>query len=182
MSRKQIIRSIVIVGIIGLSIYGIGKGIRFFQIDACLEKGGRWNYELNECEPGEKAQVEKETSFYWHIAADTIFNREYLIRGDLIDSISNSTDELIEALNKRVAKCKIEYIDQRGETLYVKILNDEILLEQMGSTGAFCYLRETVFTLTEHDSIEWVNIEMKVGSHASPGVYGRQNFMELERK
>lgn len=182
MSRTQIVRSILIVGIIGLSIYGIGKMIRFFQIDACLDKGGRWNYELNVCETDDKRSLEKNTSFYWHTAADTILNKEYLIRGHLIDSISHSPNELIEVLNKRNAKCKLEYINQMGDTIHIRILNDEILSEQMGSTGAFCYLGETVFTLTENDSIEWVKIDLEVGSHASPGIYGRRNFKELVRE
>lgn len=182
MSKKQIIRSILIVGIIILAIYGIGKLIQHYQIEACIDKGGTWNYELNECETEEKALVAKDTSFYWYIAADTILHREYLIRGHLMDEVSHSPAEMIAALNKREAQCKIEYVDLMNDTLHVRILNDEVLSEQMGSTGAYCYLGETVYTLTEHDSIEWVNIEMELGSHASPGVYGRKNFKELERK
>lgn len=182
MRRKHIVFFILIVGIIGFAIYGIGKMIRYFQIDACLDKGGRWNYELNECETVDTVLVAKDTSFYWHIAADTILHREYLIRGHLIDSVSHSPEELIGALNKREAQCKIEYIDLLNDTLHVTISNDEVLSEQMGSTGAYCYLGETVYTLTEHDSIEWVKIDMEAGSHASPGVYGRGNFKELERK
>lgn len=182
MSRKQIIRSIVIVGIIALSIYGIGQMIRLYQKDACIDKGGRWNDELNECETEDKVLTESITNFYWYTAADTVLNREYLIRGSLIESIAHSPIALIEALNKREATCKIEYIDLRGDTLWIRILNDEVLSEQMGSTGAYCYLGETVYTLTEHDSIKWVNIEMGIGSHASPGVYVRLNFMELEKR
>lgn len=182
MSRRKVTFLIVSLGIIILAIYGIGKIIRHFQMEACLEKGGTWNYELNECETEEKALAAKDTSFYWYIAADTILHREYLVRGHLIDEVSHSPAELIEALNTRDALSKIEYIDLMDDTLHVRISNDEVLSEQMGSTGAYCYLGETVYTLTEHDSIEWVKIDMQAGSHASPGVYGRGNFKELKRQ
>lgn len=181
-TTRKVAFLILSIGIIILATFGIGKIIRHFQIDACLDKGGTWNYELNECETEEKARVAKDTSFYWYIAADTILHREYLIRGHLIDEVSHSPADLIAALNKRDTQCKIEYIDLLNDTLHVRILNDEFLSEQMGSTGAYCYLGETVYTLTEHDSIEWVKIDMQVGSHASPGVFGRANFKELKRK
>lgn len=182
MNRRKVVLLIIYLGIIGLAIFGIAKMIRFYRIDACLEKGGTWNNEKNECEPEDEALVERDTSFYWYIAADTILHREYLIRGHLMDSVSHSPAELIAALNKRDAQCKIEYIDLMNDTLHVRILNDEVLSEQMGSTGAFCYLGETVFTLTEHDSINRVKIDMEYGSHASPGVYGRGDFKELEKQ
>lgn len=178
MSRKQII-IIVTLGIILLSIFGINKIIRLFQIDSCLDKGGRWNYELNVCEIIEKNSSVPNTSFYWHTEFDTILNIEYLIRGNFLDSISHTPFELIEILNNRKPKCKIEYIDQNRDTIHIRIINDEILSEQMGSTGAFCYLGETVFTLTEIDLIEFVSIDMNYGSHASPGIYQRKEFKEL---
>ncbi|HEY3369235.1 MAG TPA: hypothetical protein VGK10_00225 [Prolixibacteraceae bacterium] len=182
MSRKHILLSILIVGIIALSIYGIGKLILFFRVDACLDKGGRWNYKLNICETVENGISESNTSYYWHIAEDTILNKEYLIKGALLDSIAHSSAELIGVLNKRDAKCKIEYLGQMGDTIHIRILNDEVLTEQMGSTGSFCHLGETVFTLTEIDSIKFVQIDMEQGSHASPGVYTRAGFKELEKE
>ncbi len=49
----------------------------------------------------------------------------------------------------------------------------------MGTTGAYCYLGETVFTLTENELIKYVEIEMDSGSHTSPGVYNRNDFKDL---
>ncbi|WP_282125350.1 hypothetical protein [Marinifilum flexuosum] len=49
----------------------------------------------------------------------------------------------------------------------------------MGTTGAYCFLGETIFTLTELDSINKVSIEMEVGSHAGPGVYTKDDFYDL---
>jgi hypothetical protein len=179
MSRKKIKILVVLIGVILLSTILINEIILFFQIDYCLDSGGRWNYETNECEPYNRALMGTNTQFYWHTEHDTILNKEYLVRGDLVDSISGSPHELVEILNIRKAKCKIELIDIVNDTICIKILNDEILTEQMGSSGAFCYLGETVFTLTEYDLLHFVKIEMDFGSHGSPGIYQRKDFKEL---
>jgi hypothetical protein len=72
-----------------------------------------------------------------------------------------------------------EYIDIISDTIIIQIINDGFLTEKMGTTGAYCYLGETVFTLTENDLIKFVKIEMDSGSHASPGIYNRNDFKDL---
>jgi hypothetical protein len=52
----------------------------------------------------------------------------------------------------------------------------------MGTSGADCYLAEKIFTLTENDLIKFVRIEMNYGSHASPGLYNRDNFKDIKIK
>ncbi len=56
------------------------------------------------------------------------------------------------------------------------------ITEEMGTSGADCYLAETIFTLTENDLIKFVRIEMNYGSHASPGLYNRDNFKDIKIK
>jgi hypothetical protein len=182
MLKRKLIIIFVLSGIILVSVYGIFKIARFLQIDSCLDKGGRWNYELKECEFDKINSFIPNTSFYWYIEYDTILNYEYLIRGIFIDSISQDPLKLIEVLNFREPKCKIEYIGIENDTLHIRILNDEILGEQMGSTGAYCYLGETVFTLTESDLVDYVRIDMNYGSHASPGIYQRKDFRDLGKR
>ena len=166
-------------GVIIALIFGTKWINRFFQIDSCLERGGRWNYELNVCEEYYQINKENLSDFYWKSDYDTVNNKEFLIKGKLIDSLGQSPNELIEILNKRNQKPKIEYIDIISDTIIIQIINDEFLTEQMGTTGAYCYLGETVFTLTESDLIRFVKIEMDFGSHASPGTYERDDFKDL---
>jgi len=178
MKKKQLVILVLVLGIIIALIYGINWTKRFFQIDACIDKGGKWNYELGECEYIDQ-KSEAITKFYWHIEYDSLENKEFLIKGELIDSIGSSPDQLVEILNNREAQCKIELIEIINDTIQIKILNDEFLTERMGSTGAYCFLGETVFTLTENDLIRFVKIEMNYGSHASPGIYSRGDFKDL---
>jgi len=46
---------ILIIGLITIGVLCVGyfKIDKFFIIDSCLDKGGRWNYETNECETDE---------------------------------------------------------------------------------------------------------------------------------
>ncbi len=160
-------------------IFGTKWIKRFIQIDSCLDRSGRWNYELNECE--EYYQINKENlfDFYWKSDYDTVNNKEFLIKGKLIDSLGQSPNELIKILNKRNQQPQIEYVEIQSDTIKIQIIDDEFLTEQMGTTGAYCYLGETVFTLTENELIRFVKIEMDSGSHASPGVYTREDFVDL---
>ncbi len=99
-TRKLIIIILLIIGIIITLIIGIKWTKRFFQIDSCLESGGRWNYELNECEEYYDIKKENLSKFYWQTDYDTVKNKEILIKGKLIDSLGKYPNELIEILNK----------------------------------------------------------------------------------
>ena len=182
MNKKYFIIIISVIGISLISVIGIKWINRFFQIDKCLDMGGKWDYEKNKCMGCYNLDSVAITDFYWHTYFDTILNKDYIIRGKMLDSISRSPDELINILNRRKSKCKIEYLKFSNDTLIIKILDDEYLTEQMGTSGAECYLAETIFTLTENDLIKFVRIEMDFGSHASPGLYTRDNFKDIKIK
>lgn len=168
--------------IIGVSIALIFTTLwikRFLEIDSCLDRSGRWNYELNKCEEYYKINSENLADFYWKSDYDSVNNKEFITKGRLINSLGCSPDELIKILNKRNSPPKIKYIDIKSDTIKIQIINDQFLSEQMGTVGAYCYLGETVFTLTESELIKFVKIEMDFGSHASPGVYSRSDFKDL---
>jgi len=177
--NKKLILYLLVIGSIIALIFGTKWIYRFFQIDSCLDRGGRWNYELNECEEYYQIKNENLADFYWKSDFDRVNNKEFLIKGRLIDSLGKTPNELIEILNKRNVQSKIEYLNIQSDTIKIQIVNDEFLTEQMGTTGAYCYLGETVFTLTENDLIKFVKVEMDSGSHASPGVYSRVDFADL---
>ena len=50
MTRKTIKILGISVLFITLTYFGYVKATRFFKIDSCLDRGGRWNYEKQECE------------------------------------------------------------------------------------------------------------------------------------
>lgn len=174
----RLLRIVIISAIIIFSILAIYMLVHSIQKNACIKSGGFWNEELNRCD----AAKEINRDYYWQTEADTVLNREYLVRGIKLDLITGSSKQLIQALNHREPICKIELLSLNKDTIHIRFTNEEVLSEQMGSTGAYCFLGETVFTLTENDSIKYVDIQIEYGSHASPGVYQRSDFQELERR
>jgi hypothetical protein len=148
---------------------------RFIEIDSCLDKGGKWDYELNECYTLDY----NDKNLRWFTDYDTINGFEYVAKGTLVDEIGSSPYHMIQILNTRPTECKIELDSISNDTINIKISNDEFLTEQMGSCGANCFLGETVYSLTDNELIKYVKIDMNEGSHASPGVYNRTDFWEL---
>ena len=74
----------------------------------------------------------------------------------------------------------VDFIKTSHDTMYVSIPNSEYLTQRIGSTGAENFMATTTFTLTEMKGIKFVNFKFKEGDHASPGVYSRADFKDLE--
>ena len=75
---------------------------------------------------------------------------------------------------------KVNFIKTSHDTIYLSIPNSEYLTQRIGSTGAENFLATTTFTLTEMRGIKYVNFKFTEGDHASPGVYSRNSFKNLE--
>ena len=172
-------RLLLIVGTVLILILGALWIFRYLQVDACLDKGGCWDYELKKCDCSHTIDTTRIADYYWKSDYDTTLHKEFLKRGVLLDSISNSPNKLINILNLRPSESKVEFAEITGDTMIIRILNDTFLTQQMGSLGAYCYMAETVFTLTENDSTRFVKFEMDYGSHANPGVYSRRDYNEV---
>ena len=104
---------------------------------------------------------------------------------------SASPAEMVQKLNDRFQElnpeCEspglaLEVLD--GDTAVVSLARASVVTEQMGSTGAQCYLAGVTFSLTSFEAIDHVRFEFKEGSHGAPGRYDRTDFvyfLPLER-
>jgi len=90
-----------------------------------------------------------------------------------------SSAQLIDLLNKNYPDIQLDFVKISHDTIYVKIPESKNLTNQVGDTGAENYLASTTYTLTEMKDIHFVNIDMKAGDHAEPGVYSRDDFKSL---
>lgn len=178
-NNNRIKIGLLIVGITLLLIFGVKWIIQFVRIDSCLDKGGKWNHDLKKCERYYNLDSIEITKLYWYSDFDSVQNKEFLIKGKLLDSLSQSPNELVRILNRRQSKCKIECINILADTIIIRILDEEYLTEQMGTTGADCFMAETVYTLTENELIKFVRFEMDYGSHAGPGLYSRKDYERM---
>ena len=94
-----------------------------------------------------------------------------------LDTLSSA--KLVNLINKNFPDIRLNFLKISNDTIYVKIPDSKRLTEEIGNTGAENYLASTTFTLTELKNIRYVNIAMKPGDHAEPGVYTRGDFKRL---
>ncbi len=90
-----------------------------------------------------------------------------------------SSRHLIDLINANFQDIHLDLVKVSHDTIYVMIPNSKKLTQEIGNTGADNYLASTTFTLTELKDIKYVNIAMKAGDHAEPGVYSRADFKKL---
>jgi len=70
----------------------------------------------------------------------------------------------------------VDYVKASQDTVFLKIDESAQLTQRMGTTGAFTYMSELIYSLTEVPSINFVAIDFEEGDHAVPGIYQRSDF------
>lgn len=90
-----------------------------------------------------------------------------------------SSQHLIQLINENFSDIHLDLIRVSHDTMYVRIPDSKKLTQGIGDTGAENYLASVTYTLTESPNIKFVNIAMKPGDHAVPGVYSRKDFEKL---
>jgi hypothetical protein len=98
--------------------------------------------------------------------------------------------QLVEFFNATYTdSMQLEYERIHGDTIFVRVLNEDCLTQRSGTTGAEAYLMVGTFTLTESPRINYVYFDFEEGDHAVPGTYSRkmwyeksERYKELNRK
>ena len=90
-----------------------------------------------------------------------------------------SSSQLIDLLNQNYPDIHLDFVKVSHDTIYIRIPESNKLTNGIGDTGAENYLASATFTLTELKNVKFVNINMKAGDHAEPGVYSRDDFKNL---
>jgi hypothetical protein len=89
-----------------------------------------------------------------------------------------TTTRVINGLNEKYPSVQLQFIRQSNDTVYVSIPNADYLSQQMGSAGSAAWYADAVINLTAVPGVKYVNIDLKEGSHAAPGVFGEANYKE----
>ncbi len=124
-------------------------------------------------DPGTSYEVVETKGFYvWKVDAE----KKTLKKNKNINDHSIDADSVINGLNRQYADILLEKISLKKETIHLKISNSDYLTNQIGSTGAAQYIAQAVINLTSVPGIKYVQIDFKMGSHASPGIWTRNDF------
>ena len=106
-------------------------------------------------------------------------NKDKLKAPDSTQIKNYSYSQLIDLLNTNYPDIKMDFDKISHDTIFVSIPESQRLTNQIGDTGAENFLASATYTLTEMPNIHFVNIKMKSGDHAEPGVYSRDDFKDL---
>lgn len=117
-------------------------------------------------------------SIIWSVT-DEGSGKEKLSRPEDVKLDTFSSSHLIQLINENSSGIHLDLVKISHDTIYVKIPDSKKLTTEIGDTGAENYLASTIYTLTESQNIKFVNIAMKPGDHAVPGVYSREDFKSL---
>lgn len=118
-----------------------------------------------------------DANYYWSADADSSGDIKIRkVRPIAPDSLNYPS--MIAMINSVYPEVKLEAEKLAGDTLYLNIADSKFLTNGMGSAGAFYYLQEATYNLTEVKGIHYVNFNFKEGDHAAPGLYDRSRFVQ----
>jgi len=115
----------------------------------------------------------------WYIDFEPPNSTGTLKRSKCLDTLDRTPEKLIIEINSKFPKVGLEFIKISNDTIYINVLNSDVLTESMGTTGSDEFIAITTYTLTEIDSIKNVFFEMVDGSHAEKGVRTRDSFKTI---
>jgi hypothetical protein len=105
-------------------------------------------------------------------------NKTIQLNPDFDSSVADPA-RMIAALNEEYPQIKLAAYKMKQDTLFTRITDAVYLTEQMGSTGAADYLADVIINLTSITGVRYVLISFREGSHASPGIWSREDFKDF---
>ncbi|MBX2922010.1 MAG: hypothetical protein KF746_07450 [Chitinophagaceae bacterium] len=126
----------------------------------------------------EEIVEQPDTVLFW-----TVDNTNKLKKRVYADSVKiTSPESVINGINSIYPSIELEFVKKSGDTVYAHIDKAETLTSDMGSYGASEYISTVVLNLTTLDSIHFVNLDFREGSHATPGVFPKSDYENYKEK
>lgn len=125
--------------------------------------------------PDSETVEEKSTEPLW----DYDVEKDIPVKKEKTESEDRNIQELLQTVNLQYKdKVKLDFVKLGHDTLFLKIENADHFARESGSLGAQAILSTIIFTLTESDSIHYVDLDFEEGDHAAPGTYTRDQFKQ----
>lgn len=94
------------------------------------------------------------------------------------DAEQLTVEEVVGVINEKYKDLiRLDLSKKADDTVFVSIPDAQYLTHSMGSTGAFGYMAEVTYSLTEIPGVAYVHFQFEEGDHASPGLYRRGDFI-----
>ena len=103
--------------------------------------------------------------------------KDFLIKGRLLDNIKTNSNLVFDILQQNYKVLALENLGRDGNILKIKINNSTLFTQQYGTTGANQIKAVLVFSLTENENIEFIDLIFEEGDHGGePGLHSRSDF------
>jgi len=112
----------------------------------------------------------------WAAELDSNSQKISMQKSDLVKNEDLDINNVAEAINRKYPEIHITSQNQSNDTVYLKIPNATYLTQQSGNMGSEIFMAETTYSFTEIPGVRFVNFNFKVGDHATPGTFKREDF------
>jgi hypothetical protein len=120
---------------------------------------------------------DKQIALWDVVEADNDFS---LVRAKKLPRSTKTLAAVIKAFNSEQSPdLRLSLIRIEGKTAHIKIQKDEVLTQQMGSTGPYNYMAMVTATITSFPGIDSVWLHIGEGDHWGPGECSRMDFLDL---
>lgn len=101
-----------------------------------------------------------------------------VIKGGQVDDLNKDHETIIKTFNDFNDSVffnspDVIYCKTINDTITVTLDNPEKYSEQMGTDGARDFLICLVFNMTEITGVNYIHLDIEIGSHGKPGVFSR---------
>ncbi|MBX3240362.1 MAG: hypothetical protein KIT80_02070 [Chitinophagaceae bacterium] len=141
-----------------------------FSITAC--SGPDKPAEVKNIDSFETITEQPDTVLFWTVNVENrIKQRVYQ------DTITITQPEsVVNGIRSIYPDIPLQFNKISGDTVYVSVDSASARIDDMGSFGAGEYIATVVLNLTSLPNINFVNLDIKEGSHAAPGVFAKERF------
>ena len=138
-------------------------------------------YEPVDTAEGVDVSVNKSNAI-WSVDLDSSTNEFHLVKNKNVRADTLTAQTLVNSVNAAWQPLSISLLNVHHDTVTVKLNDEEVVNENMGSSGSEQFLAAVTYTLTELKNIHYVQFNFARGDHAQPGVYSREDFIDYMRK
>jgi len=107
--------------------------------------------------------------------------KEVLIKGEKLNLIKTDYQRILKEIRKNYPKIDFSFVSLNKNILNLKINNSVYFTQQLGDTTPTLFKASLIYSLTENNNINGVNIIFEEGDHGGESkIYYREDFSEFK--
>lgn len=120
----------------------------------------------------ETVTEQPDTVLFWTVNSEKRL-KERVFKDTIIITEPQSVVNGIRSIYPNV---DLQFKKVSGDTIFVHIDSASVLTDDMGTYGANEYIATVVLNLSSLPNVNYVDMDFKEGSHASPGTFAKERY------